>query len=353
MGLLKCPDCGKKVSDRLEACPKCGCPFDEEMKTQLLDKEECKANPFEKMFKTSSKINKKQIIIGATAIVLIIVIAAVLYFVLNWKNIQVDKAAEYISNHQYEEAAATLEKYKDDADVKEMYDNSVFMTTDEGKFILDFAQGLMERWDLSDAGSDEDTYRKCVDTEMARLGKYKNITFEDETFNEKVHAYLDALELQGSALNYVKTDYSKYSTDWAEGYKQRTVLLTYFLNNYNVPIEEKYAKIKGEFMSTASAVSAQTELDNQINAMVHETSFEKYESSYNWDKYRIQVENKTDKEFDSFSLIVNCIDENGNILEQNYTNTISSFGAGQKAIFEFSTDKAPASLTWEAQYNLK
>ena len=26
MGLVKCPDCGKEVSDRADACPNCGCP---------------------------------------------------------------------------------------------------------------------------------------------------------------------------------------------------------------------------------------------------------------------------------------------------------------------------------------
>ena len=32
MGLMKCPDCKSEVSDRLDACPKCGCPFTEEIK---------------------------------------------------------------------------------------------------------------------------------------------------------------------------------------------------------------------------------------------------------------------------------------------------------------------------------
>ena len=26
MGLVKCPDCGKVISDRVEGCPNCGCP---------------------------------------------------------------------------------------------------------------------------------------------------------------------------------------------------------------------------------------------------------------------------------------------------------------------------------------
>lgn len=43
MGLMKCPDCKSEVSDRLDACPKCGCPFTEEIKKEALQAEEPKA----------------------------------------------------------------------------------------------------------------------------------------------------------------------------------------------------------------------------------------------------------------------------------------------------------------------
>lgn len=29
MAMIKCPECGKEISDRAEACPHCGCPIDE------------------------------------------------------------------------------------------------------------------------------------------------------------------------------------------------------------------------------------------------------------------------------------------------------------------------------------
>ncbi len=30
MALIKCPECGKEISDRAESCPNCGCLIDEE-----------------------------------------------------------------------------------------------------------------------------------------------------------------------------------------------------------------------------------------------------------------------------------------------------------------------------------
>jgi len=32
MGLIKCPDCEKMFSDRIAACPQCGCPIEEAIK---------------------------------------------------------------------------------------------------------------------------------------------------------------------------------------------------------------------------------------------------------------------------------------------------------------------------------
>ncbi|SEM59376.1 hypothetical protein SAMN04487770_15021 [Butyrivibrio sp. ob235] len=30
MALIKCPECGKEISDQAECCPSCGCPINEE-----------------------------------------------------------------------------------------------------------------------------------------------------------------------------------------------------------------------------------------------------------------------------------------------------------------------------------
>lgn len=351
MGLLKCPDCGKKVSDRLDVCPKCGCPFSKEVKDCATVREP----RFTEQHKNTQHRpipKKKTLILSLIIIFVAATIATTLYFVLNWKNLQLKKAQEFISNGDYSSAVVKLERYKDDDDVKELYDNTVFMTTDEGCFLANLATGLMQRWDLTDAGNDTDTYKRGVEAELNNLEKYKNTTFSDTVFNEKAHAYLEALNLQLSSLDYVNVNYSKYSSDWEKGYEQRTILISYFINNYNVPIDEKYAKIKSEFLSSATAISAQTELDNLIYAMSHESVFEKFKDEYSWKHYRIQIENKTDKTFSSFQLVVDLLDADGNIIEQTYTNSISSFAPRKKAMFEFSTDKAPASLSWNAEYYL-
>lgn len=68
MGLIKCPDCNKDFSDRIEACPNCGCPKSEVIK-EIKNEEKKKSQKKEKLeygkIKNSYKINKKDLMSSA------------------------------------------------------------------------------------------------------------------------------------------------------------------------------------------------------------------------------------------------------------------------------------------------
>ena len=62
MALLKCPECGKDVSDKAAACPQCGCPvlemcINKEAKEEQLEQD---AEEFEKEEKTTDTIIESQ-----------------------------------------------------------------------------------------------------------------------------------------------------------------------------------------------------------------------------------------------------------------------------------------------------
>ena len=44
MGLIKCLDCSKEFSDRINACPNCGCPIEEAKKELNNNKKENKSS---------------------------------------------------------------------------------------------------------------------------------------------------------------------------------------------------------------------------------------------------------------------------------------------------------------------
>ena len=60
MGLIKCLDCRKKFSDRIEHCPKCGCPKSEIIKEQSI-KTKVVDNELENAEKTEEPLKRKKV----------------------------------------------------------------------------------------------------------------------------------------------------------------------------------------------------------------------------------------------------------------------------------------------------
>lgn len=379
MGLMKCPDCKSEVSDRLDACPKCGCPFTEEIKKEALQAEEPKAevekteavtkeqdsenvNQQNELIdndnKPSVNINWKKVKIGVIIVVIAAIVIGGIVFALNFKKMQINKANKLIEQTQYSEAVKVLEKYKEDDDVKKLYDDAAYMASDEGQFLTAFAKGLMQRWELNypdptDAATFVKYYTDYVNAELNEIGKFRDVTFSDNTFNQKVHDYIDALDKQLKSLDYYATDTVMSQADWASAYKQRSLIIKYFLNNYPVKIDDKYADIKNEFIVDANSVEAENKLKDEINNMINAGPFELVEDSYGYKTYKRNITNTTEYTFEYFGLNVQCLDDSKNIIDQEYTGQIKSFAPGQTATLEFTTDKSPSSFNVEAEYSIK
>lgn len=379
MGLMKCPDCKSEVSDRLDACPKCGCPFTEEIKKEALQAEEPKAevekteavtkeqdsenvNQQNELIdndnKPSVNINWKKVKIGVIIVVIAAIVIGGIVFALNFKKMQINKANKLIEQTQYSEAVKVLEKYKEDDDVKKLYDDAAYMASDEGQFLTAFAKGLMQRWELNypdptDAATFVKYYTDYVNAELNEIGKFRDVTFSDNTFNQKVHDYIDALDKQLKSLDYYATDTARSQADWSSAYKQRSLIIKYFLNNYPVKIDDKYADIKNEFIVDANSVEAENKLKDEINNMINAGPFELVEDSYGYKTYKRNITNTTEYTFEYFGLNVQCLDDSKNIIDQEYTGQIKSFAPGQTATLEFTTDKSPSSFNVEAEYSIK
>lgn len=379
MGLMKCPDCKSEVSDRLDACPKCGCPFTEEIKKEALQAEEPKAevekteavtkeqdsenvNQQNELIdndnKPSVNINWKKVKIGVIIVVIAAIVIGGIVFALNFKKMQINKANKLIEQTQYSEAVKVLEKYKEDDDVKKLYDDAAYMASDEGQFLTAFAKGLMQRWELNypdptDAATFVKYYTDYVNAELNEIGKFRDVTFSDDTFNQKAHDYINDLDKQMDSLNYYTTDYNKYANEWSDAYGDRSLIISYFLNNYPVKIDDKYADIKNELSTVAKSTEESKVLEKDINSMINTESFELVEDSYGYKTYKKNITNTTKYTFEYFGLNVQCLDDSKNIIDQEYTGQIKSFAPGQTATLEFTTDKSPSSFNVEAEYSIK
>ena len=381
MGLMKCPDCKSEVSDRLDACPKCGCPFTEEIKKEALQAEEQKVNDEEideitqeqntKIINQQNEVeetnnnpsvnsNWKKVKIAVIIVVIAAIVIGGIVFALNFKKMQINKANKLIEQTQYSEAVKVLEKYKDDDDVKKLYDDAAYMASDEGQFLTAFAKGLMQRWELNLSTPDTNdsaTYianmQKLINAELNEISKYRDVTFSNDTFNQKAHDYINDLDKQMDSLNYYTTDYNKYANEWSDAYGDRSLIISYFLNNYPVKIDDKYADIKNEVASVAKLAEESKVLEKDINNMINAGPFELAEDSYGYKTYKKNITNTTKYTFEYFGLNVQCLDDSKNIIDQEYTGQIKSFAPGQTATLEFTTDKSPSSFNVEAEYSIK
>ena len=158
----------------------------------------------------SVNINWKKVKIAVIIVVIAAIVIGGIVFALNFKKMQINKANKLIEQTQYSEAVKVLEKYKDDDDVKKLYDDAAYMASDEGQFLTAFAKGLMQRWELNLSTPDTNdsaTYianmQKLINAELNEISKYRDVTFSDDTFNQKAHDYINDLDKQ--KINSTKT----------------------------------------------------------------------------------------------------------------------------------------------------
>lgn len=85
MALVKCPECGKEISDKAVNCPNCGCPKNDNISIEVEEKGQITENGFRESNHTKiSKGNKKRkILIGSIVAIVLVIVIAIIVVVLN------------------------------------------------------------------------------------------------------------------------------------------------------------------------------------------------------------------------------------------------------------------------------
>lgn len=235
-------------------------------------------------------------------------------------------------------------------------------------FISSLSKALEKRWDLSDkqaekekasgkkfeTGSDEhkELFMSYVDAEIPELEKYKDAKFKDSKLQEKAIQYINLINDQKAALDYIKVDYKKYLQLWSKAYNERTQLIIDFVNNYGLTASEKHSQILKDLVLKGQEVTKAEDNKNAVKTMTDAIKFEKVDNSSSWKKYQAVVENTTGIDFSYYDLSINLLDKDGVIVEAEHAN-VANWGNGQKAKFEFSSNKEFTSTSIVADYNTK
>lgn len=204
------------------------------------------------------------------------------------------------------------------------------------KFLDTFVAGLNKR--ASDDIAFDGSYEACqrMLSYESDTTTYKNAIFADDTMAKLAKDYIAGLEKQEGALDYYHGDQVKFTEVWEEGRYDRAIAIIELADTYD--LGDKISATE-EFRSLAKVAQEERNLTAGAQKLVDDLEFEKTESNYGWTTYQSVVENTTNTTFESFNVTLSLLDKDGVNVGTAYVYT-SNWSPGQKARFEFQTDKA-------------
>ncbi len=217
-------------------------------------------------------------------------------------------------------------------------------------FINDMAEGLMERWDLNSADANvivadqsqeyQEMILKYINAELDHDAKYVDEKFEDSNLKELAIRYVNLLNESVDLCDYIPVDYVKYYDEYQPINDERSKIIASMVSDYGMTVDEEYQGTLDEFLTNATLVIESENQEAEIENMVSSLQFEVVnDDEYSdWKTYQAVMENTTSIDFNSISLTINLISDEGVILDTTY-DTVNSFKQGAKAQVEFMTDK--------------
>lgn len=349
MALIKCTECGKEFSDKADACPNCGCPTEKMTTTEQKEAvKETKAQDCDSAAGTSDvsttegeKIlkeknpNTKKIIIGVIAVIAVIGIAA---FFLTANSRKYAFANTDFNGKKFEVALEKYESLGDYKDSAKKVEECKYELTVDGQFMRALSEGLMVRWDKSDenaakglVGEDPDLYAEFCQIEIEKVSSFADKTFENEKLGEDAKTYIDLLNKAKEATKYYTVDYATYSTQWADVYAQRTILLQKFISDYKLSVDKAHQETLDDMMVDASAAKEQQEAKDTIHKMADGFKLVETKDEYGYKSYKLQMKNTTEFIFDYFSVDISVMDGDGKIVYTGNASQVSTWAPGQEA----------------------
>lgn len=177
-----------------------------------------------------------------------------------------------------------------------------------------------------------------INAELDVVKKYRDEKFEDSDLQELAIEYINCLNDQNDALEYLTVDYTKYSELHKEAYNKRTTIIKQMVDDYGLTVSDDYQSDLNDLLTNAKIVKEDEDKQAKIDALVSSIVFEVTEDDgYGYKTYGAVVENTTGIDFTSFGLSINLLDADGVIVESEYSS-VENFNNGAKARFEFFTD---------------
>ena len=242
MALIKCPECGKEISDKAANCIHCGCPLHEGIESP---KNNSLSKPKSKFDESKAK---KWGLLLAGCLVVFILIGCLMYKPMKYKS-----GMDKMESGDYRGAMVVFKELGDYSDSKLYYEESLKHIHADYKFLDAIEQSILKRRELN---KDNTEYEILTKTELAYLVEFKTARFYDKNLEEMALWYIRGLELQQDAL---KLNNIEYLIKWETGHLTRVEALERLYENYGFMSYDK------EFVATY--VGASEELKEELAAL--------------------------------------------------------------------------------------
>ena len=164
--------------------------------------------------------------------------------------------------------------------------------------------------------------------ELDNIEIYKDKQFEDSKLQEYAIKYINLLNQQKEAVEYMLVDYDKYDKLWGDAYEQRAQLITTIDKEYGIPVSAEYEDTMKEMNTKANVVTEKKALEDAINKALKEGKFEKSDNYGSYDCTLI-VENTTDADLKHVGIVVNFIDKD-DVVVDSMSDYVEVWKAGTK-----------------------
>ena len=223
-------------------------------------------------------------------------------------------------------------------------------------FLSAMSKGLNDRWKDTSGddvvpGTDEqkEAFSKIVSNELNNIKDYKDKKFEDSKLQELAIKYINILQDQKDALDYVTVNYEKYEDLWDTAYDERSKLIVEINKKYNLDIDKENEDILKEMETNSKEVKDKENIENSISDMIKNAELKLVSSEYGYKDYEVILENKTSVKFSSFVLDVKLKDNDG-IIVDTLVDFEDNWEPGTKVKFTFNTDQDFKSYEFVTSY---
>ncbi len=322
MALIKCPECGKEISDKATACPNCGCPIQSTEDPTPVVQRTAEEKP--------KKKSKAALIAVVAAIVLLGALCAA-YFVFFSPGAKLrstyNQAMAMYNDGKYVEALPIFEglgEYNNSADVavwcryelaKEAIKKSEFQTAKEYlkeitygnsadllkncdyhlgiqameaqdweaaasifdgldykeseelltdcSFMIDLKDSILRRMEIN--AKERSDLAQLVNTELAYVEKYSKASFNDATLKKLAKKYIDGLKKQKDALTEMYQ--WDYQDEWYNGLVDRYDVLNRLYTEYGFLSDNK--DFIGEYVNQYDYYKKWLAAFNELEAMMN------------------------------------------------------------------------------------